>query len=913
MATLQPGEMARMYALGGIMRGGASRGGYVSSRVFISIDGVHVGFGGTPGDAHVGTLIGSLSIRDELDEVPNTCTFRVNGTVAATGGEVVVTLGSKNSVSRLFAGFALTVQQLYVADRPANVQADVNAVDYTWFFDFPKVTKHYRSLSASAIAADLVASYAAGNGFTAAAVAPNLPQLDELTYTNEDLAAAFTRLARRIGGYWYVDYQKQVHLFLDETASNPGPEPLTPQHRSLADFQKAASRTQVLTRVYVEGRGATLMGPVAAGETKLPLTAVDMFAVASDVFLKVSPQGSAGGAYHLSFGGVVTGGAGSLVGPGVGPPGALTATLVQGTGLSVGTYNYAYTDVTANGETLPSPLATLTIGAVVPPPTVAPNPTHAAAGGLLGAGVYSWAYTHVTAGGGETTPSPAAALDTRVPITPTGGIAHINDYGGGPFPSNTRYNYAVTYIGNAGGETSFAPMTYGFLTGSLAPTHFAELFIGKGAGDGWSPTFKCPPGISGIKVYRTHAGGVGQPNQVPHYFVGNATVQSDGAGSLMGTFQDFVPDNALGPIMPGTNTALTAMGTARIYIPVAPPPCTDRKLYRTAVNAPQLRLVGPIGNTLDYGDDGQTDSALGASPPTTNTAGAESRAAQLSQIAAGPPGTTSRRVYRTAVNGAQLKLLVLLADNTTTTASDTAPDASLGANAPTGDTSGLQQVPGQVPAGATTLVVANVAPFETDGWAVIGNGEQVIRYTGKTGNALTGIPAIGIGAIIAGVAYNSTVTAAPMLTGIPTSGARSIQAPLTQGDEIYLVVQRDDTARQTAVADMVNVGPGIREEWVQDRRLSITEARARGDATLALRPLEEVTITYRCRDLRTASGKTITVNLPAPTNVFGTFKIQAVTIDNFRPFPTQYPTYTVTASTNRFSFEDWLRRMQTQE
>jgi hypothetical protein len=110
---------------------------------------------------------------------------------------------------------------------------------------------------------------------------------------------------------------------------------------------------------------------------------------------------------------------------------------------------------------------------------------------------------------------------------------------------------------------------------------------------------------------------------------------------------------------------------------------------------------------------------------------------------------------------------------------------------------------------------------------------------------------------------------------------------------------------------MVHSGPGVREEWVQDRRLSITEARARAQATLAMRPMEEVTVTYVCRDLRTASGKTITVNLPGPTNVWGTFKIQSVTINNFRPHPTQYPTYTVTASSRRFNFEDWLRRMET--
>ena len=54
-------------------------------------------------------------------------------------------------------------------------------------------------------------------------------------------------------------------------------------------------------------------------------------------------------------------------------------------------------------------------------------------------------------------------------------------------------------------------------------------------------------------------------------------------------------------------------------------------------------------------------------------------------------------------------------------------------------------------------------------------------------------------------------------------------------------------------------------------------------------------------------GKDITANLPAPTNLVGTFKIQHVVINNFRPDPTQYPTFTVQASSSRFSFEDLLR------
>jgi hypothetical protein len=151
-----------------------------------------------------------------------------------------------------------------------------------------------------------------------------------------------------------------------------------------------------------------------------------------------------------------------------------------------------------------------------------------------------------------------------------------------------------------------------------------------------------------------------------------------------------------------------------------------------------------------------------------------------------------------------------------------------------------------------------------------------------------------------------------MLTGIPSSGDRSIVRALTAGDEIYLVVQVDDEPTRAALAADVG-GTGLREEWVQDRRLSIPEARARGRATLNLRPLDTFTLSYTVRDLRTGVGKFVTATLPAPTNITGVYRIQSVGIGNFRPRANQYPTYRVRASSTHFSFDDWLRRLRTTE
>lgn len=895
MATLQPGEKARMYALGGIMRGGASRGGYVSGLVFIDIGGDQVGNGADPG---VGVLLDSLTISDELDETPNTCTFTIKGLVPTPGQEIRITLGSQNGGTPLFAGHILQATQRYLMV-PRHVVTDVSAVDYTWLFAFTGITTRYINESATAIAQDLTAQ-AAVNGFSAGGVVPNLPVINEMTITDEDLANAMTRVARRIGAYWYVDYAKAVHLFFEETGSG-APLPLTPSHPSLANFDAETDSSQALTRVYVEGRGTRVISPVLLGETLIPVDAVDMFTPAADVFAKVSFQGSDGGAQHLDFTGIALGGAGSLVGPGVGPPGAPTAIGVAGTGLSVGAYLYAYTDVTASGETRPSPVASVTLGTHVAPPVEAPTVRAPQVEGSLTPGAHSYAYTWVTGGGGETTPSPASAATAAIPLASSGGISGGGSYMGvgGVLPPNTWYWYRASWVGADGSET---------------PTTWPAKALITGAAGNTLPTLtvtEIPAGVTAIKYYRS----LGAPAQFtyqngPFYYAGTAPTSPP-------LWPDTTPQASLGPVIPTTATGYYWPGTYTVDMPAATDPTvTSRRLYRTAAGDGALKFLRTISGAAYIAiDDADADSVLGAAAPATNTAGDEVRAVAVSNVAPGPSPTSSRKIYRTYANGGQLRLLATLADNTTTVFTDTTPDASLGANAPTTDTSALASVPGQVAAGDPTLIVANAGAFRAaGGWAVIGNGEQVIRYTGVTATALIGIPPAGVGAITAAVGFNSTVTAASMLTGIPTTGLRSLSVrPLTSGDELYLVVQVDDTAAQAQLASTMGIASGIRSEWVQDRRLSIAEARSRGLATLQARPLGARRVSYTCRDLRTSSGKTISVDLPAPTSVSGAFKIQQVTISGFRPYANQYPTFAVQASSSRFSFEDLLRLVKTKE
>lgn len=336
---------------------------------------------------------------------------------------------------------------------------------------------------------------------------------------------------------------------------------------------------------------------------------------------------------------------------------------------------------------------------------------------------------------------------------------------------------------------------------------------------------------------------------------------------------------------------------------------TSKRLY-VNVNGAWVGYYTLAPATTAKSEVGADTGVTAGSPPGSNTAAANQ--ATVAGIAVGPTGTTSRKVYRTVAGGSQLKLQQTIANNTATTGvTDATADAALGANAPTGDTSGLTQPTGQVNPGSTTLLLASPANFPAAGWAILPGG-QIVRYTSISGNTLSGIPASGDGAILAAVSYNATVTAAPIVTGVPASGTGAVLYAVAKGEQANLVVQVDDVAAQLALVALVDPTAalgfdGVVEDYQQDNRLSIVEATLRAQARLGLVKDAHGTIRYTTRDRITRVGATITVSMAAaPVAVSGDFLIQQVTIAAVG----QLLYYQVEASTRRYSLEALLRRLR---
>jgi len=904
---LAPGEKALMYALGGIARGGATRGGYTSVDPFIKVGNEQVGTAAPDPTKRV--LIDSLAITDNLEQAPNTCGFMTTGFVPALGSPVVITLGTINSLTRLFGGVVLKAEQVYLADAPANVAYKVDAIDFTWLINRRLVNARYTNQPGDVIALDLMAKNT--QGFTTFGVMKGLAVVDEISFTNASMTDALGQLAKRLGATFYIDYGGRttttygdLHFFVGPEPQVVQPAPLTPTHPTLRNLARARDLSQIVTRMFYEGGGATAQAGCVPGETVVPVDTIAWYNPAGGV-VATGPQ-------RLTYQRIYAGGGGTLVGPGATPSAAPQASVAMGSGVTLGTHDYAVSFVTASGESLVGPRVSVTAGALAPPSS-APGAVVKFGGPGPDAGVHSYAVSFLTPSG-ETVPSPLTAYTQPQLATPTvppttpvsqwdgNGYSNTNPamnvgdhiaifYTYSADPTNTD-NYPFTV-----NESPISPASGGYLL-QQAPGKPANTWQNFA----WQIPYSADPNVKVIHIWMSinfqamfllrivsNAVGVGFPNQ------------SSAGYANMNFIQYTLPQPTR--LQPSTFNPI-AGGVNLSAIPLGPAGVTGRKIWRTPAGSSQLKFVGTLAdNTSTTALDNNPDSALGANAPAVGTAQAAQVA--LSGIPTGGATVTGRKVYRSPANLTALQLLTTLADNTTVKFLDTLADASLGAAAPTSDTSALKQPDGQVLAGSTTLIVAGAAAFRaTGGWAILPGG-QVVRYTTIVGNALSGIPATGPGAILATINYNTTITAAPALEGVPASGVGAIVVAIKAGDPVNLLVQEDDTNAQTALATIIG-GDGIQEAYAADNRINETEAHARAKAALSLRNTVEETVRYECRDRLTESGSTIQINLPVPTNMVGAYKIQQVTITQFQFAPTP-PLRTVDASSNRFSFEDLLR------
>jgi hypothetical protein len=223
-------------------------------------------------------------ITDELNHEPNTVQLRCDGFTPIQGQDVKIYCADTNAEHQIFGGVILSVAQSY-EEKPANIAWDVNCIDYTWLLNRRKVIKKYTSQSATAIVQDLISSFT--SGFTSLNVTSGLATIDEITFTNDDVTDAITRVMERIGGYWYSDYSRDVHAFLVDTEAAAAITQAIP--RGMRNIVQRTDLSQVATRVTARGGGASALSDVAIGGTTIPIEDSSWYSVSGGT-VEVGPQ-----------------------------------------------------------------------------------------------------------------------------------------------------------------------------------------------------------------------------------------------------------------------------------------------------------------------------------------------------------------------------------------------------------------------------------------------------------------------------------------------------------------------------------------------------------------------------------------------------------------------------------------------
>jgi len=694
----------------------------------------------------------SVTIHEVINDTPDTCALTIDAATPPRAGQRLTIRLNANKPRTLFAGPLQTVGLSFEL-QPHQTVYPCQAID-----DTPRANRklpygQWTNTSATTVAQWLLTNWAPG--YSGAGIQPNLPPVSVNFDASEGMDGCLRQLAKLIGGYFYWD-DLVLHLFTDETTEIP--DPIDDVHPFLLapPIAVAIDTSQVRTRVYGKGYAEEVIADVNANDPIIPISNAVMFNPAGGQAVSETQR--------LRYTGTVPGGAGTVVGPGIGPAAPPTLAIAQGSGVTPGVHDYAVSFVTASGESLVSPRATINVtGTLTPPaapPAVGPN---AGGGNGPNAGAHTYAVTFVNAAG-ETTPSGTVPFTQPVIDVGTKAIIVVDDpasFGYGELPPGGTVVLWFSYSTNPD-KTAIPPANGLNESGiSNASNHWTipQYSPGYGKGFGYYIPMSQDPNV---KVVHTWISLNGAPLKILITNGALGVVNQPGSSSWYSSYVS----GSISPYAQLTGSNGIVGSALLSAIPLGPAGVTARKIYRTAAGAGQLKLAGTINdNTTATYTDATPDSALGANVPTTNTATAAQ--VQLAGLAIGAAAVTGRKIYRTPAGASQLKLVATIADNVTTTYLDALLDANLGANAPTGDTSGITQPNGMVIAGSPTLIVAGAGwASPGGGWAIIGNGQQTIRYTAISGNTLTGIPPTGPGAITATVSYNSTVTAAAALLGV---------------------------------------------------------------------------------------------------------------------------------------------------
>lgn len=207
----------------------------------------------------------SLTIDGELHPSQTSGQATVRTTQPSAGQSIKIGLGDTSDANLIFAGELQSVDRTYLG-KPANLAWPVSLVDYSFALNRRRPIGAFVGVSATTIAQALVSDFS--SGFTSVNVQASLPAVTIQFDGSEDFMTCLSNLADLIGGYSYVDYTKDVHLFLTESSAAPDDLDGTGTKLQMnPPIVCTSDLSQARTRILLKGGGSTATAAVGTGAT----------------------------------------------------------------------------------------------------------------------------------------------------------------------------------------------------------------------------------------------------------------------------------------------------------------------------------------------------------------------------------------------------------------------------------------------------------------------------------------------------------------------------------------------------------------------------------------------------------------------------------------------------------------------
>jgi hypothetical protein len=194
-------------------------------------------------------VLSSLTVQQNLTNEVDTATFMMRKVSPISGVPVFNDdIRVSDGATVIFAGKVATVEQGF--ENPNGSIYTIHCVDHTLQMDRLLVARTYTNTSVHNIIADLVTSYA--SGFTYANVVCDFV-IPKIVFNNVSLSLCLRRLADIVRYDWYVDENKDVHFFAQNTNVAPFSLTDTAGNHVYMSLRRTTDGSQIVNRVKVRG------------------------------------------------------------------------------------------------------------------------------------------------------------------------------------------------------------------------------------------------------------------------------------------------------------------------------------------------------------------------------------------------------------------------------------------------------------------------------------------------------------------------------------------------------------------------------------------------------------------------------------------------------------------------------------